>query len=55
VSAILERLAPRYDAIVAAIYRAGSGKGDWLEPIGEIAQIFNAWTVQLLGVDKQTA
>ena len=51
-SAILERLAPRYDDIVASIYRAGSGLQPWLDSLTEIATIFDAWTVQLLGVNK---
>lgn len=51
---ILERLAPRYDPIVQDIYRAGSGLQSWLRPIEQIADIFEAWTVQLLGVNKKT-
>lgn len=51
---ILQRLAPCYDSIVESIYRAGSGLAPWLEPITEIADIFDAWTVQLLGVNKKT-
>lgn len=53
-SAILDRLAPRYDAIVTSIYRAGSGVEPWLNPLKEIAAVFDAWSVQLLGVDKRT-
>ncbi len=53
-SVILERLDPRFDAIVEAIYRAGSGLAPWLDPIAEIAGVFDAWSVQLLGVNKQT-
>lgn len=53
-SAILDRLAPRYDEIVQQIYRAGSGLTPWLEPISDIATIFEAWSVQLLGVNKRT-
>jgi DNA-binding CsgD family transcriptional regulator/PAS domain-containing protein len=52
--AILERLAPRYDGVVEDIYRAGSGLHSWLRPIEQIADIFDAWAVQLLGVNKQT-
>jgi len=51
---ILERLAPRYDRVVEDIYRAGSGLHSWLRPIEQIAEIFDAWAVQLLGVNKQT-
>lgn len=51
---ILERLAPQYDGIVEDIYRAGSGLQPWLRPIERIAQVFDAWAVQLLGVNKQT-
>lgn len=51
---ILERLAPRYDGIVEDIYRAGSGLQSWLQPIERIADIFDAWAVQLLGVNKKT-
>ena len=51
---ILQRLAPRYDPIVESIYRAGSGVSPWLEPISEVARIFDAWSVQLLGVNKKT-
>jgi DNA-binding CsgD family transcriptional regulator len=39
---------------VSSIYRAGSGLQPWLEPISAIARIFDAWAVQLLGVNKQT-
>jgi len=53
-STILQQLAPQYDAIVEAIYRAGSGLTPWLEPLGQMAEAFNAWTVQLLGVNKET-
>ena len=53
-SAILERLAPRYDQVVSSIYRAGSGLQPWLEPISEVAKIFDSWAVQLLGVNKRT-
>lgn len=53
-SAILERLAPLYDDIVASVYRAGSGLEPWLKPITEIATIFDAWTVQLFGANKIT-
>ncbi len=53
-SSILEVLAPRYDHIVEGIYRAGSGLAPWLEPLTEMADVFNAWTVQLLGVNKAT-
>ena len=53
-STILQQLAPQYDAIVEAIYRAGSGLGPWLEPLSQMAQVFEAWSVQLLGVNKQT-
>ncbi len=53
-SAILDQLAPRYDSIVEKIYRAGSGLKPWLDPISEIAEIFQAWSVQLLGVNKRT-
>lgn len=53
-SAILERLAPRYDALVQSIYRAGSGLEPWLNPIGQMAEAFDAWAVQLLGVNKRT-
>lgn len=53
-AAILERLAPCYDQIVEEIYRAGSGLLPWLQPIGRIADIFDAWAVQLLGVNKKT-
>ena len=38
-SAILERLQPRYDDIVASIYRAGSGCGPalpWLKTITDM-------------------
>lgn len=51
---ILERLAPRYDPIVESIYRAGSGLTPWLEPLEEISDIFDAWSVQVLGVNKKT-
>lgn len=51
---ILDRLAPQYDAIVEDIYRAGSGLQPWLKPIERIAAVFDAWAVQLLGVNKQT-
>jgi DNA-binding CsgD family transcriptional regulator len=51
---ILERLATRYDRIIEDIYRAGSGLGSWLRPIEQIAGVFDAWAVQLLGVNKQT-
>lgn len=51
---ILERLAPRYDSVVEDIYRAGSGLHSWLRPIEQIAGIFDAWAVQLLGVNKKT-
>ena len=51
---ILERLVPQYDSIVEDIYRAGSGLQPWLRPIERIADIFDAWAVQLLGVNKQT-
>jgi DNA-binding CsgD family transcriptional regulator len=53
-SSILERLAPRYDGIVEQIYRAGSGLAPWLEPLGEMARVFGSWSVQMLGVNKQT-
>jgi DNA-binding CsgD family transcriptional regulator len=53
-SPILERLAPRYDRVVEDIYRAGSGLHSWLRPIEQIADIFDAWAVQLLGVNKKT-
>jgi DNA-binding CsgD family transcriptional regulator/PAS domain-containing protein len=53
-SPILERLAPRYDPVVEDIYRAGSGLHSWLRPIEQIADIFDAWAVQLLGVSKKT-
>lgn len=53
-SAILDRLAPRFDAIVEGIYRAGSGLQPWLNPLTEVASVFDAWTVQLLGVNKRT-
>lgn len=53
-SAILDRLAPRYDAIVSRIYGAGSGLAPWLEPLEEVAEVFEAWAVQLLGVNKRT-
>lgn len=51
---ILERLAPQYDGIVEDIYRAGSGLQPWLRPIERVADVFDAWAVQLLGVNKQT-
>ena len=51
-SRILDRLAPRYDQIVTDIYRAGSETGPWLAPLIDIAEIFEAWTVQLLGINK---
>jgi DNA-binding CsgD family transcriptional regulator len=53
-STILERLSPHYDAIVESIYRAGSGLESWLRPLNEIAHVFDAWAVQLLGVNKST-
>jgi DNA-binding CsgD family transcriptional regulator len=53
-SPILAKLAPRYDDVVTSIYRAGSGLEPWIKPVSEIAQIFDAWAVQLLGVNKQT-
>lgn len=53
-SPILERLAPRYDRVVEDIYRAGSGLHSWLRPIQQVADIFDAWAVQLLGVNKKT-
>lgn len=53
-SAILDRLEPRYDGIVENIYRAGSGLLPWLEPLTEIAKVFEAWTVHMLGVNKQS-
>ena len=53
-AAILERLAPRYDGVVEDIYRAGSGLHSWLRPLQQIADIFDAWAVQLLGVNKKT-
>lgn len=53
-TAILDRLATRFDAIVEGIYRAGSGLQPWLVPLAEVAQVFDAWAVQLLGVNKQT-
>lgn len=51
-STILERLAPRYDAIVEKIYRAGSGVSPWMDPISDMAAVYDSWAVQLLGVDK---
>lgn len=53
-SQILQRLEPRYDHIVSAIYGAGSGLTPWLEPLKEVADLFEAWAVQLLGVNKRT-
>lgn len=53
-SSILGRLEPKLDSIVEAIYRAGSGLQPWLHPLAEIAAIFDAWSVQLLGVNKAT-
>lgn len=52
-SAILGKLAPRFDPIVEAIYRAGSGVEPWLNPIAQVAEVFDAWSVQLLGLDKR--
>jgi DNA-binding CsgD family transcriptional regulator len=53
-SEILDLLAPRFDAIVESIYRAGSGLEPWLTPVSRVAEAFDAWAVQLLGVNKQT-
>ena len=53
-SAILTRLAPHYDGLVEEIYRAGSGLVPWLKPLSRFAEIFDAWTIQLLGVNKRT-
>jgi DNA-binding CsgD family transcriptional regulator len=53
-SEIVDLLAPHLDAIVESIYRAGSGLGPWLEPVSRVAEIFDAWAVQLLGVNKLT-
>ena len=52
-SPILQRLETRYTDIVASIYRAGSGLENWSVPIGMIAEIYEAWVVQLLCVNKQ--
>jgi DNA-binding CsgD family transcriptional regulator len=43
-----------YDAIVQSIYRAGAGLEPWLAPLKRVADTFDAWAVQLLGVDKRT-
>lgn len=53
-SRILTHLAPRYDDIVSSIYRAGSDLEPWLVPLHQIAEVFDAWTVQLLGANKTT-
>lgn len=52
-SAILARLEPRHDEIVASIYRAGSGVDSWKTPIAMIAEMFDTWVVQFLCVDKR--
>jgi DNA-binding CsgD family transcriptional regulator len=51
---LLDLLAPQYDAILESIYRAGSGLDSWLAPIERVAAAFDAWAVQLLGVNKAT-
>jgi len=53
-SEILDLLAPQYDAILESIYRAGSGLESWLSPVQRVATVFDAWAVQLLGVNKLT-
>jgi len=53
-SEILDALAPQYDAILESIYRAGSGLESWLLPVSRVASVFDAWAVQLLGVNKLT-
>jgi DNA-binding CsgD family transcriptional regulator len=53
-SEILDLLAPQFDAIVESIYRAGSGLEPWLKPIAHVADVFDSWAVQLLGVNKAT-
>jgi len=53
-SEILDLLAPQYDAILESIYRAGSGLESWLGPVARVAAVFDAWAVQLLGVNKLT-
>ena len=53
-SEILDLLAPQFDAIVESIYRAGSGLEPWLKPISRVADVFDSWAVQLLGVNKAT-
>ncbi len=37
-----------------SIYRAGAGLEPWLSPLARAAEVFDAWAVQLLGVDKRS-
>ena len=53
-SHILQTLSPQFDSIVESIYRTGSGLEPWLKPLSRVAEIFDAWAVQLLGVNKRT-
>ena len=41
------------DTIVQAIYRAGTGLTEWVEPLKKIEAAFGAWVVQFLGFDKR--
>lgn len=53
-SVITQHLALCYDDIVASIYRAGSGVGNWRTPISMLAEVFESWAMQFLCVNKQT-
>jgi len=46
--------AAAYDAIVQSIYRASAGLAPWLAALEGAAHAFDAWAVQLLGVDKRS-
>jgi DNA-binding CsgD family transcriptional regulator len=42
------------DTIISEVHRAGAGMVDWVEPLGKIEKLFDAWVVQLVAVDKRT-
>lgn len=46
--------APDYDEIVSDFYRAAAGERPWGQPLAAARRLFDAWGVQLMGVDLAT-
>lgn len=47
-------LESRYDDSVARFYAAGTGRGSWSDACNALAQLIDAWCLQITGLDRRT-